>query len=525
MQVLLIHDVNSPTAAVGLCVSVGSLHEPVDWPGLAHFCEHMVHEGEEYINSDKYPTGRIGSDRAATVFRETNYESSIHHDALEDKIQRFASFLSRPVFLKNVMFEQDDERRIADLDKYLSKCGDPWSAFDIGNWETLTAAGKVPPSHGKIDDSAEWIDPLRSKLQEWYSKYYCGNRMHLVVIDPIDELTSMATKYFSPVTAGTTVVLVKTVKELREIEVRWIMPSQTLLYRVKPLNYLTRFLHHQGEGSLYRILHDRGWIDGLSASRCEGDRECGFETYHVAFTVTESGWHAWEAVVAALHKYISLVRDTIIKDPDFTRAVQQELCPLSELDFRFRETLKPAAEAKLLSSNLAKRIPPADLIMAPPGDVERSRKFETCGATWHRTPLHEIMRVFDLQPTQMEKIYSTVRGPKWEPVFKARIPLNIDQAIEEVETDPAEVKVFTDGSCIDGGVGAAAVLYRGSVEQVVTPGHGDGAHSLRSRAGRGGHGSEAPQHRESASIRDPKRQPGGDSGETNVRTIPGRRAP
>ncbi|KAF8479389.1 Metalloenzyme, LuxS/M16 peptidase-like protein [Gautieria morchelliformis] len=399
MQVLLVHDVNSPIAAVSLCLSVGSLHDPVDRPGLAHFCEHVR---EEYLNSDKYPTGRIGSDEAATDFRETSYESTVDHDALEDKIQRFASFLSHPVFHKNVLFEQvlcvqsefqnylqDDERRIADLDKYLSKSGDPWRAFDIGNWETLTASGKVPPSpaSGKGDESGEWIDTLHSKLQEWYTAYYCGNRMHLVIIGshPIDELTSLATKYFSPVTAGTvgpqasditfespwspdeegTVVLVKTVKELREIEVRWIMPSQTLLYRVKPLNYLTRFLHHQGEGSLYSILRGRGWIDRLWASRCEGDRERGFETYHVAFTVTESGWHAWEAVVAALHKYISLVRESVIKDPEFARSVQQELCLLSELHFRFRETLKPHVEANLLSSNLAKGIPPADLIIGP----------------------------------------------------------------------------------------------------------------------------------------------------------------
>jgi secreted Zn-dependent insulinase-like peptidase len=69
--------------------------------------------------------------------------------------------------------------------------------------------------------------------------------------------------------------------------------------------------------------------------------------------------------VAALHKYISLVRDSVIKDPEFARAVQEELCSLSELHFRFRETLKPAAEANLLSSNLAKRIPPVDLIMGP----------------------------------------------------------------------------------------------------------------------------------------------------------------
>ncbi|KAF8520990.1 Metalloenzyme, LuxS/M16 peptidase-like protein [Gautieria morchelliformis] len=416
MQVLLIHDVNSPASAMGLCLSVGSLHDTLDRPGLAHFCEHMV-------------SGRRVNDTASTTFRETNYQASISHDALEDKIQRFASFLSRPVFPKHVIYEQvlsvqsefqnylqDDESRIADLDKYLSKSGDPWTAFDIGNWETLAASGKVPPSpaSGKIDDSAEWVDTLRSKLQEWYSKYYCGNRMHLVIIGshPIDELTFMATKYFSPVPAGTvgprasaitfdspwsadeegTVVLVKTVKELREIEVRWIMPSQTLLYRVRPLNYLTHFLHHQGEGSLYRILRDRGWIDRLWASRCEGDRERGFETYHVAFTVTESGWHAWEAVVAALHKYISLVPDSIIKDPEFARAVQQELCSLSELQFRFRETLKPAAwDAPLVSATLAMLTPCKSRVTLKAReslkDVElRGTRVVMDAAAWSQTP-------------------------------------------------------------------------------------------------------------------------------------------
>jgi secreted Zn-dependent insulinase-like peptidase len=130
-----------------------------------------------------------------TNFRDTNYEAGIPHNELEDKIQRFASFLARPVFHKNVLFQQvlsvqsefqnylqDDERRIGDLDKYLSKNDDPWNAFVIGNWGTLTAAGKVPPSSEKSDDNGEWIDTLRSKLQEWYSMYYCGNRMHLVII-------------------------------------------------------------------------------------------------------------------------------------------------------------------------------------------------------------------------------------------------------------------------------------------------------------------------------------------------------
>ncbi|KAF8522833.1 hypothetical protein JB92DRAFT_1669373 [Gautieria morchelliformis] len=89
--------------------------------------------------------------------------------------------------------------------------------------------------------------------------------------------------FFSTCRILYTVVLVKTVQELQPIEVWWIVPSQSLLYRVKPVKYyLTRFLHHKGDVSLCRVLRDRGWIDRLWASRCEGDRERGFETYHVA---------------------------------------------------------------------------------------------------------------------------------------------------------------------------------------------------------------------------------------------------
>jgi ribonuclease HI len=82
----------------------------------------------------------------------------------------------------------------------------------------------------------------------------------------------------------------------------------------------------------------------------------------------------------------------------------------------------------------------------------------------HRSPLHEMMHAYGLDPERMEKIQTVVFGPKWNPAFDTRIPRNKEQAIEEVRTDGAEVVVFSDGSCIDGGVGAAAVLYKNGKE-------------------------------------------------------------
>ncbi|KAF8525666.1 Metalloenzyme, LuxS/M16 peptidase-like protein, partial [Gautieria morchelliformis] len=103
---------------------------------------------------------------------------------------------------------------------------------------------------------------------------------------------------------------------------------------------------------------------------------------------------AWEAVVAALHKYISLVRDSVIKDPEFSRAVQQELCSLSELHFRFRETgpyVAEAWDAPLLSATLA-MLTPCKARVTLKGreslkDVElRGTRVVIDGAAWSQTP-------------------------------------------------------------------------------------------------------------------------------------------
>ena len=67
----------------------------------------------------------------------------------------------------------------------------------------------------------------------------------------------------------------------------------------------------------------------------------------------------------------------------------------------------------------------------------------------------------------MEKIDAIVLGPKWQPACTTCIASNKEQAINEAETNGADVKVFTDGSCRDGHVGAAAVLYRGGTEKQV----------------------------------------------------------
>ena len=77
----------------------------------------------------------------------------------------------------------------------------------------------------------------------------------------------------------------------------------------------------------------------------------------------------------------------------------------------------------------------------------------------HHSPLHELMYKFKLKPELLEKISAVRQNPKWEPRVAIRIAGDKEKAQEEDRADHASIKVYTDGSGIEGQIGAAAVLY------------------------------------------------------------------
>ena len=75
----------------------------------------------------------------------------------------------------------------------------------------------------------------------------------------------------------------------------------------------------------------------------------------------------------------------------------------------------------------------------------------------HRTPLHDLMHRYKLHPENMETINATRYNTNWKPRMTTKI---IDDAIKDMEQDHPDVKIFTDGSGMEGKIGASAVLYR-----------------------------------------------------------------
>jgi secreted Zn-dependent insulinase-like peptidase len=50
LKVLLVHDSEADRASATMDVNVGSLSDPPNLPGCAHFCEHML-----FLGTEKYP--------------------------------------------------------------------------------------------------------------------------------------------------------------------------------------------------------------------------------------------------------------------------------------------------------------------------------------------------------------------------------------------------------------------------------------------------------------------------------------
>jgi ribonuclease HI/exonuclease III len=80
----------------------------------------------------------------------------------------------------------------------------------------------------------------------------------------------------------------------------------------------------------------------------------------------------------------------------------------------------------------------------------------------HSTPIHHLLRQYDINPRHIEKIPTAPRDPIHIGItpFVISIPESREDSTEEAEAAEEEVQIFTDGSATEGKVGAAAILLR-----------------------------------------------------------------
>jgi len=70
----------------------------------------------------------------------------------------------------------------------------------------------------------------------------------------------------------------------------------------------------------------------------------------------------------------------------------------------------------------------------------------------HKSPVHDILHAFDIQPSAFKKVQPTRCGSKWEPGAKVWVPESREWAVVEAKESRSEVQVYADRSGIDGSV-------------------------------------------------------------------------
>jgi insulysin len=206
LNVLLIHDSLTEKCSACCDVEVGSLADPDDIQGLAHFLEHMLFMGTNlYPQENEYSifiNTHGGYSNAYTSIENTVYYFEIQNNSFENALNIFSTFFWCPIFddsavgrelqavdNENTKNLQADNWRTYQLLKSLAHPNHPLNKFSTGNLETL----KTIPDQLGIN--------LRERLLQFHQEHYSANLMTLVLYgnQSLDQLQHWAEEKFTPI--------------------------------------------------------------------------------------------------------------------------------------------------------------------------------------------------------------------------------------------------------------------------------------------------------------------------------------
>lgn len=323
LRALLVSDPNTDKAAASLEVQVGSGDDPVERPGMAHFLEHMLFLGTQPFPTpgeyQQFLTAHGGSSNAYTAYEQTNYHFDVDADHLAGALDRFAAFFTAPLFTPDLVERErnavhseftakfkEDGRRYFDALKQAVNPAHPFSKFTVGNLDTLNG------------------EDLAAEVKQFWLDRYSANLMTLAVVgtQTLDELETMVRDRFAQIenyryTPQTVMeplfeptqlpmeLQVQSLRDRRSLTLIFPIPEVNSLYRIKPTAYIGNLLGHEGEGSLFALLRQRGWVESLSAGLGIANRDSA--TFMVGIELTPEGDTHRDQVIDLVFQHIALI--------------------------------------------------------------------------------------------------------------------------------------------------------------------------------------------------------------------------
>mmetsp|Transcript_48832 Transcript_48832/g.140380 ORF Transcript_48832/g.140380 Transcript_48832/m.140380 type:complete len:1013 (-) Transcript_48832:12-3050(-) len=388
LRVVLISDCKCDKAAAALSVGVGSLADPKDCQGLAHFLEHMLFLGtEKYPQEDEYNeflAKHGGSSNAYTADAVTNFYFGVSPDHLEGALDRFSQFFISPLFSESATDremqavdsehaknQQSDSRRFHQLLRNDANPKHPLCHFGTGNLETLKV---IPEREGIL---------VRQRLLDFHKAHYSSNIMCLVVLgrESLADLEDLVRTKFGPIENRGLVVpsgpdvgggeppflpetlprLVRClpVKDMRAVVFQFVLPQQLpMRWRTKPTRYLYFLVGHEGKGSLLSCLKAKGLATELVAGPAMD--EAGVCVFEVTVMATEAGESQVKTIGECVFAYVRLMQQMPVSE-----ALFRETQLVEEMNFRFRSTPNPISAVSSLSHAMQDGLPLEKVLSGP----------------------------------------------------------------------------------------------------------------------------------------------------------------
>ncbi|KAK6271656.1 hypothetical protein POUND7_008739 [Theobroma cacao] len=448
-----IEDKSSQTkkAAAAMCVGFGSLSDPPEAQGLAHFLEHMLFMGStEFPDEneyDSYLSKHGGSSNAYTEAEHSCYHFEVEREFLKGALRRFSQFFISPLVKLEAMERevlavdsefnqalQNDSFRLQQLQCHTSEHGHPFNTFSWGNKKSL------------VDAVEKGID-LRKQILELYKDYYHGGLMKLVVIggEPLDLLQQWVVELFLDVRQGSLgrpeftvegpvwragkLYRLQAVKDVHILELRWTLPCLLQEYLKKPEAYLAHLLGHEGKGSLHYFFKAKGWATSLSAGVSDDGMQRSSVAYIFSMSIhlTDSGLEKIFDVIGYVYQYLKLLH--LLSPQEW---IFKELQEMGNLDFRFAEEEPQDDYASELAENLL--VYPAEHVIY--GDYV----FEF----WDEEMIRKILGFFTPENMRIDVVSKSFKSQdvKYEPWFGSHyVEEEISPSLMELWRDPPDIDV------------------------------------------------------------------------------------
>ncbi len=332
IEAYIISDPDLKHSAASVAIKAGSWNDPKEYPGMAHFVEHVVFMGTEAYPGEndfsQYISECSGKYNAFTASDRTVYMLSVNHDGFVGALDRLSHFFINPLlctatidrellaidqeFAKNI--EHDGWRQYMIL-KQTGNPQHPNSGFSIGNANTLRG---IP----------------QEALRSWFAKNYTPDHMRVVILSPLpkEQLIQLVAERFSAVSKNTSsssviesnvrmlskqqqgaLIAIKPIRDMKELSLVWELPSSFTEHDAETAAQLLSYvLNSPHEGGLVDMLKEAGWVqEARSAYQRHSTEEMLFMCN---FDLTEEGVHNKEKIIQKTFETLAQVRQSSVSD-------------------------------------------------------------------------------------------------------------------------------------------------------------------------------------------------------------------